>query len=90
VTEALMIAYGFTVELMVELVRVGLATATTERVVAPGCRGERTRVRITEAGRRALVRTEVDAFGGIPDMSGRSGSDDQAQLFDPHLQKFLS
>jgi hypothetical protein len=33
-TEGIMRAHGFTVEQMVELVRAGLATATTERVVA--------------------------------------------------------
>jgi len=33
-----------------------LASAQTERVVAPGYRGERTRVKITEAGRRAISR----------------------------------
>jgi hypothetical protein len=33
VTEALMLAHGFTVDRMVELVRAGLATAHTERIV---------------------------------------------------------
>ena len=32
-TEAMMLAQGFTVEQMVELVRAGLATATPERIV---------------------------------------------------------
>lgn len=54
-TEAIMLAHGFTVELMVELVRAGLATATTEPIVASGYRGETTRVRTTEAGRQALA-----------------------------------
>jgi hypothetical protein len=40
---------------MVELVRAGLATASTERVVASGLKLEIARVRITEAGRRALA-----------------------------------
>ncbi len=53
-TEAIMIAHGFTVEQMVELVRAGLATAQTERVVAGGRAIEVARVRITEASRRAL------------------------------------
>jgi hypothetical protein len=45
-TEAIMVAHGFTVDMMVKLVRAGLATAGTERVVA-GCREiEVTRVRI--------------------------------------------
>ena len=55
-SEAIMLAHGFTVELLAGLVRAGLATATTERVVAPGYRGERARVRITEAGRQALAK----------------------------------
>jgi len=33
-TEAIMLAHGFTVEMLVEMVRAGLASATTERVVA--------------------------------------------------------
>jgi hypothetical protein len=33
-TEAIMLAHGFTIPQMVELVRAGLATATAERVVA--------------------------------------------------------
>jgi hypothetical protein len=40
-TEAFMLAHGFTIEVLVELVRGGLATAQTERVVAlnmvPSC-----------------------------------------------------
>ncbi len=50
-----MIAHGFTIEQMVELVRAGLASATAERVVAGRRTMEIARVRITEAGRRALV-----------------------------------
>jgi hypothetical protein len=53
-TEAMMVAHGFTVAQMVELVRAGLATATAERVVAGRDTAEVARVRITEAGRRAL------------------------------------
>ena len=51
-TEAIMLAHGFTVEQMVELVRAGLATATAERVVGGGRHFEVARVKITEAGRR--------------------------------------
>ena len=40
---------------LVDLIRVGLATAKAERVVAGGRTIEVSRVRITEAGRRALV-----------------------------------
>jgi hypothetical protein len=50
-----MLAHGFSVEQMVELVRAGLATAKAERVVAGGRSMEVVRVRITEAGRRALA-----------------------------------
>jgi hypothetical protein len=53
-TEALMLAHGFTIPQMVELVRAGLATATAERVVAGSRKLEVARVKITEAGRRAL------------------------------------
>jgi hypothetical protein len=40
---------------MVELVRAGLAAVTAERVVAGDKTMEVARVRITEAGRRALA-----------------------------------
>jgi hypothetical protein len=53
-SEAIMLAHGFTIAQMVELVRAGLASATTERVVAGRRTMEIARVRITEAGRRAL------------------------------------
>ena len=52
-TEAILIAHGFTVEQMVELVRIGHATAQTERVIAGGRAIEIARIKITEAGRRA-------------------------------------
>jgi hypothetical protein len=54
-TEAIMLAHGFTMMQMVELVRAGLATATAERIVAGGCTLEVARVRITEAGRRTFA-----------------------------------
>jgi hypothetical protein len=54
-TEAIMIAHGFTVPQMVELIRAGLASAHTERVVAGGQRREVAYVKITEAGRQALA-----------------------------------
>jgi hypothetical protein len=53
-TEAIMLAHGFSIEQMVELVNAGLVTATAERVVAGGRPIEVARVRITEEGRRAL------------------------------------
>jgi hypothetical protein len=46
-----MLAHGFTIPLMVELVRAGLASA--ERMVAGNKTMEVARVRITKAGRRA-------------------------------------
>jgi hypothetical protein len=54
-TEAIMRAHGFTTEQMVDLVRAGLATANTERVVAGRRKVELVRMRITEAGRRAVA-----------------------------------
>jgi len=50
-----MMAHGFTVAQMVELVRAGLATATAERVVAGRRTMEVATVRITETRRRALA-----------------------------------
>jgi len=54
-TEAILVAHGLTIDLLVELVRAGLATAKAERVMAGGRSMQVTRVRITEAGRRALA-----------------------------------
>jgi hypothetical protein len=54
-TEAIMPAHGFSIDLMVELVRAALATATAERVVAGKREIEVARVRITAAGRKALA-----------------------------------
>jgi hypothetical protein len=53
-TEALLFAYGVTVETLVELIRDGLATAHGESVVAGGNRMEVARLRITAEGRQAL------------------------------------
>jgi hypothetical protein len=53
-TEALMLANGFPVEMLVELIRTGLAFAQAERMMAGGKQIEVARVRITEAGRRVL------------------------------------
>jgi hypothetical protein len=49
-TEALLFAYGITVEMLVGLINAGLATATAERLVAGNKTIEIARVRITEAG----------------------------------------
>jgi hypothetical protein len=54
-TDALMLANGYTADLLVELIHAGLAVAQPERMVAGGRRIEVARVRITEAGRRALT-----------------------------------
>ena len=53
-SEAVMLAHGFTVDQLVELVRGGLATATPERVKAGRERMEVATLRITDAGRRTL------------------------------------
>jgi hypothetical protein len=56
-TEAIMLVHGFSIEQLVALVRAGLATASAERMVAGGKAIEVARMRITEAGRRALAGT---------------------------------
>jgi hypothetical protein len=53
--EAILRAHGFSTELMVEMVRAGLATASGERVVAGNRKIEVATLRITDAGRRALA-----------------------------------
>ena len=54
-TEAIMLAHGFTVHMLVELVTARLAIAQTERKVAGRRPVEVIRFRLTEAGRRALA-----------------------------------
>ena len=54
-TEAIMLAHGFTTELLVRLVRDGLASVTAENMVAGGQKLEIARVKITAAGRKALA-----------------------------------
>jgi hypothetical protein len=49
-TEAFLLAHGFTLDLLTDMVRAGLATAQIERARAGG----QTRLHITDAGRRAL------------------------------------
>ena len=53
-TEAIMLAQGFSIEMMAELINAGFATAQTERIVAGSVQSERVLMRITDAGRRAL------------------------------------
>ena len=57
--EAIMLANGFTVAQLAELVRAGVATAASERIVAGRDTAEVARMRITEAGRRVLNRAEA-------------------------------
>lgn len=54
-----MLARGFTLEQMDELVRAGLASATPQRVRAGRERMEIATLRITEAARKALEEKEV-------------------------------
>jgi hypothetical protein len=54
-TGAIMLAHGFTIEMLTVLVREGLATATPETVHAVKRPIEVVRVRITDAGRLALA-----------------------------------
>jgi hypothetical protein len=53
-TDALLLAHGFTAEMVVGLARAGLATTKAEQTFAAGRAVDVTRVRITDAGRRAL------------------------------------
>jgi hypothetical protein len=53
-SEAIMLARGFTVEQIAELVHAGLATTNAERVAMDARTIEVARVRITEAGRGTL------------------------------------
>jgi hypothetical protein len=49
-TETIMLAHGFTIEQMVDLVRAGLASATAKRIIAGSREMEVATVRITDAG----------------------------------------
>src|SRR5262245_58607883 len=60
-TEVLMFANGFTAELLVELVRAGLASAHAERMVAGGKMMEVARVKISEAGWQALAGDAINS-----------------------------
>jgi hypothetical protein len=54
-TGAIMLAHGFSLELLNELIATGLATANTEREERGDKAIEIMRVKITESGRRALL-----------------------------------
>jgi hypothetical protein len=53
-TEAVMLLHGFTAEQLAELVHVGFAATTIERVGGGAQTVEVARLKITEAGQRAL------------------------------------
>jgi hypothetical protein len=55
-TKAILRARGFSIDIMIELVKAGLATTKRERMVADGPQTDVVRVRITEAGRQALAK----------------------------------
>jgi hypothetical protein len=55
-TESLLLAHGLALELINGIVGAGLAMAQAERTFAAGRAIEFIRVRITEAGRRALAK----------------------------------
>jgi hypothetical protein len=55
-TKAILRAHGFSIDMMVELVKAGLATTRRERMVADGRQTDVVRVRITDAGRQALAK----------------------------------
>jgi hypothetical protein len=54
-TEATMAAHGFTPKLITALVRAGLATMRVETIRAGGSPVDVTRIKIADAGRRALA-----------------------------------
>ena len=60
-TEATMVAHGFTIEMMVDLVCDGLASAHVERVVADNHTIEVACAKITHAGLMALARLTAPA-----------------------------
>jgi hypothetical protein len=55
-TKAILHAHGFSIDMMIELVKAGLATTKRERMVADGPKTDVVRVRITDAGRQALAK----------------------------------
>jgi hypothetical protein len=57
VTEANLLAHGFTIDMLADLIRAGLGTAKIERMVVVGGLMEVVRVRIADAGRQALAKS---------------------------------
>ena len=66
-TEAIMLAYGFKTELLVELVNAGLATASIERMVAAGA-GSKS----PACGLPGLAGRRSRSFDGPDPQTGRS------------------
>ena len=58
-SEAIMLAQGFTIDELVDLVNRGLATATPQPVVTGKGRYQIPILRITDAGRKALEATKA-------------------------------
>jgi hypothetical protein len=54
--KAILRAHGFSIDMMVELVKAGLATTKRERMVVGGRQTDVVRVRTTDAGRQALAK----------------------------------
>jgi hypothetical protein len=65
-TEAILLAHGFTIDMLADLIRAGLATAKTERVLAGIRPIEITRLQITSAGRRALAEPTQEPLKSHP------------------------
>jgi len=55
-TKAMMRAHGFSIDMLLDLLKAGLATTKRERMVDGGRQTDVARVRITEAGRRGLAK----------------------------------
>ena len=55
-TKTILRAHGLSIDIMVELVKAGLATTKCERMVADGRQTGVVRVRITDVGRQALAK----------------------------------
>ena len=61
-TDDLLTAHGFKLDVLISVVSAEFATALPERTLAAGKPVDGTRVRITDAGRRALVDRGDKAF----------------------------
>jgi hypothetical protein len=71
-TDALLMARGFKLDVLISVVRAEFATAKPERTFAAGKPVERTRVQITDAGRRALAKRKLRVSGAKSwEVSGR-------------------